>query len=215
MSHQSSSGMSFEFGYRFPPTAPGDQNHQLGPHTLDDAEVARFNGWVQRLAVNAPVLSSGQIVQAAQRMLGTPKADVVPRFMRSRIERYRQLLAMRDDPAWQLPKADAARIRLLQDYVEGTGSRMIPLDLPFYGGFDNALLMDLLARSMRAELRDYADFCAYRQSVATEQGLSPSEVDLDRSQWQTLSVEQALEARNHTLHYAPSRFPGHSHFRVT
>lgn len=214
MSHQSSSGMSFEFGYRFPSAGPDEHHHQLGPYTLDDGEVARFNAWIQRLAVHAPVLSSGQIVQAAQRMLGNPKADGVPRFMRSRIERYRQLLAMRDDLAWQLPQTEAARISLLQDYVEGTGSRIIPLDLPFYGGFDNALLMDLLARSMRAELRDYADFCAYRQSLADEQGLATSEVDLNRNQWQALGVEQALQMRNQTQHYAPSRFPGRSHFRV-
>ncbi len=215
MSHQSSSGMSFEFGYRFPPPGSDEHHNQLGPHTLDDAEVARFNAWVQRLSVHAPILSSSQIVQAAQRMLGNPNADSVPRFMRSRIERYRQLLTMRDDPAWQLPEAEATRIRLLQEYVEGTGSRIIPLDLSFYGGFDNALLMDLLARSMRAELRDYANFCVYRQSVADEQGLAASEVDLNRDEWQALSVEHALEVRNYTQHYAPSRFPGQSHFRVT
>ena len=101
------------------------------------------------------------VIEGAAALVDEAGGENSPEFVRSRIETLKQLIAMVRDEQWRLEGRDRARVLDALAYFADPDD-LIPDRIPGIGYIDDAIMIELVARELKHELKSYEDFCTYR-----------------------------------------------------
>ena len=147
---------------------------------LNDQDLAHFKQAAERSKKAAEGKSSEEIVASAVAMLADAQKVQIPDFIRDRLLRLDDMIAMVRDVGWALPEEDKQRVLSALMYFCDPDD-MIPDNVAVLGFLDDAVMIELSGRELKHELDAYDDFCEYRASEAGRRGVEPS--TLGRTDW--------------------------------
>ena len=112
-------------------------------------------------------------------------------FVARRIDRVGRLIAMIQDPEWQLPEPERMRVLEGLAYV-ADAQDLVPDNTPLLGLVDDAIMLELVLRELQHELDGYEEFDAYRRSEAPNRDKPGTHRPVSREDW--------LESKRRALH---------------
>jgi len=157
---------------------------------LNDQDLAHFTGALQASRKAAEGKSPEDIVQAAAALLEGAQQVKTPDFIRERLERLDDMIAMVRDEGWHLDEADLQHVLSALVYFADPKD-VIPDHVQVLGYLDDAIMIELCVRELRHELEAYDDFCEYREREATRRGIEPSAVG--RTDWLDSRRDELVE----------------------
>ena len=119
------------------------------------------------------VMCSGKLLQDAQQVQ-------IPDFIKERLLRLDDMIAMVRDEGWHLPEEDRQRVLSALVYFCDPKD-IIPDNVEVLGFLDDAVMIELCVRDLKHELEAYDDFCDFRASEASRRGVDPAK--LGRTEW--------------------------------
>jgi uncharacterized membrane protein YkvA (DUF1232 family) len=155
---------------------------------LSDRDLEHFTKALEKARATAGHKSPEEIIAAASKLLIEANKVEVPDFIRERLEKLDDLIAMSRDEGWHLPEEDRQRVLSALVYFADP-SDVIPDHVPVLGYFDDAIAIEMCVKELTHEIQAYDEFCDYRQGEAEKRGLDPATVG--RADW--------LEARRDEL----------------
>jgi len=180
--------------YAIPETLPlplpeGQSNarrQQVAGLRLEDAELLAFNGRLQAVSADAPIVGADQFASLARWLEQLPleKAEAT---IALRMARAQSLAFMLEDPDWDIPVAIAARGRQLVAALIGS-ENLIPDNTPLFGHLDEALMVELTWAEFEGEVGDYLDFRRFRAA----QGFHGTREEM-RAAWESACLADATE----------------------
>jgi hypothetical protein len=158
---------------------------------IDAEGIAAFNSLLHTVVPDATPIDAGLLgTMARQLMVEGPGREQAAASIQRRIKDIATLSRMAADPAWRLPGIEIDRIRKVNEYFESEND-LIPDDVADIGLLDDAILIELVARALRPELDDYADFCHQRELREKALGVEPGTSEFERRDWLALKRAQA------------------------
>ena len=100
-------------------------------------------------------------------MLAGAQQSEVPDFIRERLLRLDDMIAMVRDQAWALDEADRQRVLGALAYFADPND-ISPDNVAVLGFLDDAVMIELSVRELAHELDAYEDFCDYRAREAKQ-----------------------------------------------
>lgn len=155
---------------------------------LSDKDLRHFRSIMREARTAAQEKDDAAIISAAESLLTTVADANVPEFVSIRLERLQRLIDMLHDEEWQIPERERTRVLTALAYFTEPDD-LIPDHIPGLGFLDDAIMVELVARELKHEIKAYEDFCEYRE------GLKRQKADRD-----SLSREEKLAARRTALH---------------
>jgi uncharacterized membrane protein YkvA (DUF1232 family) len=155
---------------------------------LSDRDLEHFTQALAKARATVGHKSAEEIIAAASKLLIEANKVEVPDFIRERLEKLDDLIAMSRDEGWHLPEEDRQRVLSALVYFADP-SDVIPDSVPVLGYFDDAIAIEMCVKELTHEIQAYDEFCDYRQGEAEKRGLDPATVG--RADW--------LEARRDEL----------------
>jgi uncharacterized membrane protein YkvA (DUF1232 family) len=156
---------------------------------LSDAELEYFRAVMRRVRVTNQGRTAEEIQRAAAREVARLRSTARSAFVQQRLDRVGRLIAMLDDPEWQLPEEGRRRALDALAYVADSCD-LVPDNVPALGLLDDAIMLELVIQDLRPELEGYEEFDAYRAS----------QVARGRADLRTVSREDWLDSRREALH---------------
>src|SRR6478609_6721529 len=104
----------------------------------------------------------------------------IPDFIKERLLRLDDMIAMVRDEGWSLPAEDKQRVLSALMYFCDPED-VIPDHIEVLGFLDDAVMIQLSVRELKHELDAYDDFCDFRAHEAGRRGVDPS--TLGRTDW--------------------------------
>lgn len=157
---------------------------------LNDQDLARFQEAAARSRKAVEGKSADDIINAAVAMLDGAQHTDVPDFIRSRLLRLDDMIAMVRDQAWAMEEADRQRVLSALAYFADPND-IIPDNVAVLGFLDDAVMIELSVRELTHELDAYDDFCDYRAREAAKRGVEAS--GLGRTDWLDSRREELVE----------------------
>ena len=114
-------------------------------------------------------------------------------FIRRRIDRVACLVAMLEDPEWQLPEPERGRVLDGLAYI-ANAEDLVPDNVPVLGLVDDAIMLELLLRELQHELDAYEEFDEFRRDEAARRDKPGVHRPVSREDWLG-SRREALHAR--------------------
>lgn len=109
------------------------------------------------------------MIQAAVASVNDAVAADSPEFVMSRLETLKQLIEMVRDTQWRLEGRDRVRVLDALAYFADPED-LIPDRIPGIGYIDDAIMLELVARELKHEVKSYEDFCDFRKQKAAKAG---------------------------------------------
>ena len=147
---------------------------------LNDRDLAHFEAAMERSRKAAEGRSDADIINCAVGLLDDAQKVHIPDFIKDRLLRLDDMIAMVRDEAWALPDADKQRVLSALMYFCDPAD-VIPDHVDVLGFLDDAVMIELSVRELKHELDAYDDFCDYRESEARRLGMNPA--DVGRAAW--------------------------------
>ena len=147
---------------------------------LNDQDLAHFEKAIVRSKKAAEGKSNEEIIASAVAMLADAQKVHIPDFIKDRLLRLDDMIAMVRDEGWALPQADMDRVLQALMYFCDPDD-VIPDHIEVLGFLDDAVMIELSVRDLKHELDAYDDFCDYRSHEASRRGVEPS--TLGRTDW--------------------------------
>ncbi len=141
---------------------------------LDEEDLARFRGALARAEARAATADACDIVDGARYALDHLPIASAPGYVRARIADVQRLIVMIEDEDWLLPPAFRTEVLRALAYF-GDPEDLIPDEVGVIGLLDDAILLDILIRDLRAMLRAYASFDAFRTAWSASGGATAAE----------------------------------------
>ncbi|MEO6226354.1 MAG: YkvA family protein [Thermomonas sp.] len=147
---------------------------------LNDQDLAHFEKAIARSKKAAEGKSNEDIIACAVAMLADAQKVHIPDFIKDRLLRLDDMIAMVRDEGWALPEADKERVLSALMYFCDPDD-VIPDNIEVLGFLDDAVMIELSVRELKHELDAYDDFCDYRSHEAGRRGVEPAA--LGRTDW--------------------------------
>jgi len=147
---------------------------------LNDRDLAHFQAAADRSRKAAEGKSDQEIIDCAVGLLADAQKVHIPDFIKDRLLRLDDMIAMTRDQAWALPDTDKQRVLSALMYFCDP-SDVIPDHIEVLGFLDDAVMIELSVRELKHELDAYDDFCDFRDHEAKRRGADPSA--LGRTDW--------------------------------
>jgi uncharacterized membrane protein YkvA (DUF1232 family) len=157
---------------------------------LNDADLAHFGAAMERSRKAAEGKTDAEIVAAAVALLDDAQKVRIPDFIKDRLLRLDDMIAMVRDEAWALPDADKQRVLSALMYFCDPND-VIPDSVEVLGFLDDAVMIELSVRELKHELDAYDDFCDYRAHEARRRGADVS--TLGRTDWLDSRREELID----------------------
>ncbi len=157
---------------------------------LNDHDLAFFQAAAERSRQAAAGKSVNEVVAAATALLEQSHKSDIPDFIKARLLRLDDMIAMVRDEAWALAEADKQRVVSALAYFADPGD-IIPDNVPVLGFLDDAVMIELSMRELSHELEAYDDFCDYRAREAKRRNIDPATVG--RTDWLDARREELME----------------------
>jgi uncharacterized membrane protein YkvA (DUF1232 family) len=147
---------------------------------LNDRDLAHFQTAAEQSRKAAEGKSEQEIVDCAVGLLADAAKVHIPDFIKNRLLRLDDMIAMIRDDAWALPDADKQRVLSALMYFCDPQD-VIPDHVEVLGFLDDAVMIELSVRELKHELDAYDDFCDFRSHEAGRRGVDPA--TLGRTDW--------------------------------
>ncbi|TWT19325.1 DUF1232 domain-containing protein [Luteimonas marina] len=147
---------------------------------LNDQDLEHFTSALKAAHKAAADKSQEEIIQAAASLLEGAQKVEMPDFIRGRLERLDDMIAMVRDEGWHLDDEDKQHVLSALVYFADPKD-VIPDHVEVLGFLDDAIMIELCVRELRHELDAYDDFCEFREREANKRGVEPSAVG--RADW--------------------------------
>ena len=157
---------------------------------LNDHDLEHFASALEAARKAAAGKSPEEVVQAASKLLEGAQQVRVPDFIRERLERLDDMIAMVRDEGWHLDEEDRQHVLSALVYFADPQD-VIPAHVQVLGYLDDAIMIELCVRELRHELEAYDEFCEYREREATKRGIEPSAVG--RTDWLDSRRDELVE----------------------
>ena len=157
---------------------------------LNDRDLAHFQAAMERSRKSAEGKSEADIINAATALLDDAQKVHIPDFIKDRLLRLDDMIAMVRDQGWSLPEADKQRVLSSLVYFADPQD-VIPDHVEVLGFLDDAVMIELSVRELKHELDAYDDFCDYRANEASRRGMEPA--TLGRTDWLDGRREELIE----------------------
>ncbi len=131
---------------------------------LESSDLERFTAAYDRarhLAVEADEID---ILDAAKQALDALCISNIPAYVRQRLVHVQRVILMLEDDDWCLPVPERIDALAVLAYFSDPED-LIPDHLEVIGLFDDAVMLELLARRMRRVLETWQRFCAFRAAL--------------------------------------------------
>lgn len=147
---------------------------------LNDHDLAHFQAAAESSRKAAEGKSEQEIIDCAVGLLADAQKVRIPDFIKERLLRLDDMIAMVRDQGWALPDDDKQRVLSALMYFCDPND-VIPDHVEVLGFLDDAVMIELSVRELKHELDAYDDFCDYRAHEADRRGVDPS--TLGRTDW--------------------------------
>jgi uncharacterized membrane protein YkvA (DUF1232 family) len=160
---------------------------------FSDEELEHFRALMLRVRDRAERRTPQEVAAAAAAEVDRLRSTTRSPFVVRRIERVGRLIAMLEDPQWQLPEPERRRVLDGLSYV-AEANDLVPDNLPVLGLVDDAIMLELVLRELQHELDGYEEFDAYRRDEAPNRDKPGTHRPVSREDWLD-SKRQALHDR--------------------
>lgn len=157
---------------------------------LNDRDLAHFQAAAERSRKAVAGQSPEQVVAAAVALLEDAQKAELPDFIRQRLLRLDDMIAMVRDHAWAMSDEDRERVLSALAYFADPDD-IIPDNVAVLGFLDDAVMIELSVRELTHELDAYDDFCDYRARESARRGVDPA--TLGRTDWLDSRREELVE----------------------
>ena len=157
---------------------------------LNDRDLAHFQAAMERSRKSAEGKSEADIINAATALLDDAQKVHIPDFIKDRLLRLDDMIAMVRDQSWALPDTDKQRVLGALMYFCDP-SDVIPDHVEVLGFLDDAVMIELSVRELKHELDAYDDFCDYRAHEAKRRDVDPA--TLGRTDWLDSRREELID----------------------
>jgi len=157
---------------------------------LNEQDLAHFTEALKAAHKAAGDRSEDEIVSAASALLENARKARVPDFIRERLERLDDMIAMVRDEGWHLDEEDRRHVLSALVYFADPKD-VIPDHVEVLGFLDDAIMIELCVRELRHELEAYDEFCEYREREAKKRGADPATVG--RTDWLDSRRDELVE----------------------
>ena len=160
---------------------------------FSDAELDYFRSVMQRARSQQAARTPQAIAAAAAREVTRLRSTARSPFILRRIDRVARLVAMLEDPEWQLPELERTRVLEGLAYV-AEAHDLVPDNVPVLGLLDDAVMLELVLRELQHELESYEEFDQFRLDEAARRDKPGVHRPVSRDEW-LRSRREALHAR--------------------
>jgi uncharacterized membrane protein YkvA (DUF1232 family) len=161
---------------------------------LNDRDLEHFHKAMKASQEAAKDRTADDIVMCTGKLLEDAAKVHIPDFIKERLLRLDDMIAMVRDEGWHLPEEDRQRVLSALVYFCDPKD-IIPDNVEVLGFLDDAIMIELCVRDLKHELDAYDDFCDYRQHEAARRGLEPDK--LGRADWLESRRDELVD-RMHT-----------------
>ena len=134
--------------------------------------------------------TDAEIIAASVALLDDAQKVHIPDFIKDRLLRLDDMIAMVRDQSWALPDTDKQRVLGALMYFCDP-SDVIPDHVEVLGFLDDAVMIELSVRELKHELDAYDDFCDYRAHEAKRRDVDPA--TLGRTDWLDSRREELID----------------------
>src|SRR5687768_6970103 len=142
---------------------------------LNDRDLEHFHSAMTAAKKAAENKTQDEIIGCAGKLLQDAQKVHIPDFIKDRLLRLDDMIAMVRDDGFALPEEDRQRVLSALIYFCDP-SDVIPDSVEVLGFLDDAIMIELCVRDLKHELDAYDDFCDFRQHEAGRRGLAPDKV---------------------------------------
>ena len=160
---------------------------------FSDEDLEHFRALMLRARDRAERRAPHEIAAAAAAEVDRLRSTARSPFVARRIERVGRLIAMLEDPQWQLPEPERRRVLDGLAYV-AEANDLVPDNLPVLGLVDDAIMLELVLRELQHELDGYEEFDAFRRAESARRDKPGTHRPVTREDWLE-SQRAALHAR--------------------
>ena len=161
---------------------------------LNDRDLEHFHKAMKASQEAAKDRTADDIVMCTGKLLEDAAKVHIPDFIKERLLRLDDMIAMVRDEGWHLPEEDRQRVLSALVYFCDP-SDIIPDNVEVLGFLDDAVMIELCVRDLKHELDAYDDFCDYREHEARRRGLDATA--LGRADWLDSRRDELVD-RMHT-----------------
>ena len=136
---------------------------------LEPADIERFQQALSRSRHATRCADEVDVIDAAKYALDHLSASMAPAYVRRRLVEVQRLILMLEDEAWALSDPERCEVVETLAYFSDPDD-LVPDDIEVIGLLDDAIMLELLLRRLRIVLNAYADFCAFRTTLAAMPG---------------------------------------------
>jgi uncharacterized membrane protein YkvA (DUF1232 family) len=142
---------------------PSEVTHLRIVLDLSDKDMRHFRGVLRNVRKGANAQDEETVLSSIARLQEEAIAAEPPEFVRVRVERLSLLIDMLEDEEWQLAGDDRSRILNALAYFADPDD-IIPDRVPGLGYVDDAIMLELVFRSLRHEIEAYENYCEFRRT---------------------------------------------------
>jgi len=147
---------------------------------LEPADIERFQQALSRSRHATRCADEVDVIDAAKYALDHLSASMAPAYVRRRLVEVQRLILMLEDEAWALSDPERCEVVETLAYFSDPDD-LVPDDIEVIGLLDDAIMLELLLRRLRIVLNAYADFCAFRTTLAAMPGDSEARCQYARA----------------------------------
>jgi uncharacterized membrane protein YkvA (DUF1232 family) len=129
---------------------------------LSPRDIGYFRDRLERIRAGKGARDEETVIRSAAKLVREAVAAEPPEFVRTRLVKLEQLIAMLRDGEWRLEGRDRARVLDALAYFVDPDD-LIPDRVPGIGYLDDAIMVELVVQELKHEIGAYEDFCVFRE----------------------------------------------------
>jgi uncharacterized membrane protein YkvA (DUF1232 family) len=161
---------------------------------LSDSDLDFFRQRLDQARESLGSADENRILAGVADMMDKARASNPPSFVSKRLDQLGPMLAMLEDKDWKLEGDDRKHVIDALAYFADPED-LIPDATPVLGYVDDAIMIDLVAASLSAELEAYADFVAHREDLKAAPAADMPSLDEARNVMQSRMRRRRLRSK--------------------
>jgi uncharacterized membrane protein YkvA (DUF1232 family) len=161
---------------------------------LSDSDLDFFRQRLDQARESLGSADENRILAGVADMMDKARASHPPSFVTKRLDQLGPMLAMLEDKDWKLEGDDRKNVIDALAYFADPED-LIPDATPVLGYVDDAIMIDLVAASLSAELEAYADFVAHREDLKAAPAADLPSLDEARNVMQSRMRRRRLRSK--------------------
>lgn len=131
---------------------------------LQDSDLDYFRTRLKEAKEKYGAAGEDVIIGGAEGLASSIESGTMPSFLAPRVSVLRKMIAMLRDADWKLEGADRQHVLNALIYFAEEND-IIPDNIPGIGLIDDAIMIDLAADELEAEIQAYDEFCLNREEL--------------------------------------------------